>query len=615
MQRNKPIGYCLFCLLLAAALFLTLWAVNSHTFRLKPDDPALAAEAAWRVVLIDPSAAEMENGIVRYRLTLPDAEHLCLFQPKARSAKLYVNGFPAEQMTQDKQNLFLLSRIQPAPKVYEIEIHHVRNLSDVNACLYLGSFGVIERCKEEQFFSRFFVAGLCAAVFLIALILLLRKPSEKYLLLLALFALLRVFSTFSREVVSAASVWFPLLPDLTDRIGTPELREWFTLILPAFLQFLVLREFAPSRVGRISLFVPIFFSLIPVGIPADLLPSRQLIRFPYLAVTAICYLISLYQMNPDDKKARFHISVLGTALGLFTALAFFLPIAQLNLIPHGTLDLRLHLAPIQTAIYPAAFLLITCDIFAGKFREADILNAHLEEQIEENTRQHTLFIRSMLHNLKTPLFSLSGYSDMAAASVRANPAGCEGYIHKIKDNVIYVGHLLDQLFLLTQMDAGQVSFQNINVCLTDLLHSVQDVSAVAVHKKDIHLMLDVPDDLYVSGDALYLQQALQNMADNAIIHTSPGGTVSIKAAQEQLSCVVTISDNGCGISAEDLPHIFDRYFSNRHGERSSSGLGLTIARMIVEGMGGTIRVDSREGEGTCFTITLPSARMEEDMEP
>ena len=160
------------------------------------------------------------------------------------------------------------------------------------------------------------------------------------------------------------------------------------------------------------------------------------------------------------------------------------------------------------------------------------------------------------------------------------------------------------------MDAGQVEYQKINVELNDLLLSVCDTTMVAAQKKHIRISSDVQEGLQTYGDALYLRQALQNLADNAVIHTPEGGLITLTAGKVDGGYRITVSDTGCGISAAELPRIFDRYYSNRHGGRSSSGLGLTISKMLIEANGGTITASSEEGQGACFTVTLPEPRTE-----
>lgn len=598
---------CLLALLLTAAVFLGLLAVNLSTAVYAPEDPALGEAALGELVFLDPAGLRQEDGREYYELYLPEAEHLCVFQPKANGVSLSVNGVPSEYFGMREQNLFMLSLLSPEDGRYRIELSGDRsgNLNDVS--LFLGTLDKIISCQSTLFFSRFLALGINVFVGLLALTLYFKKRSETYLKALALFAFLRLFSALYLTVAHVLQRFAPALSGLYMSLYHLSVGQWFSFLFFALLQFRVLCSFAPTRIGRVSLFLPIALASLPMlFFPAG---SRgfQLLRLFASGVAALCYLLSLYQMEPGS---RFRSAVLAAALALSTASLFFVQLSQCDLVAYGALNLRVHLSILQTCVYPAAYLLIACDRFAEKFREADALNAELEGRIQESTRQHTLFIRSMLHNLKTPLFSLSGYSDMAAASVRTEPARCETFIAKIKENSVYVGHLLDQLFLLTQMDARQVEFQKINVDLSGLLENVCDATRLAAGKKGVGVSSQLEEGLLVYGDALYLQQALQNIADNAVIHTPEGGSITVSAEKTGDGCAVRIADTGCGISTEELPRIFDRYYSNRHGGRSSSGLGLTISKMLIEANGGTVSVESREGQGTCFTVRLPGQREE-----
>ena len=210
----------------------------------------------------------------------------------------------------------------------------------------------------------------------------------------------------------------------------------------------------------------------------------------------------------------------------------------------------------------------------------------------------------MLHNLKTPLFSLTGYSDMAAASLE-DPEQAQHYLAKVSDKAQYVSRLLDRLFLLTQMDAQQVVFQQVPVNLTGLLETIAETTRLKGKEKDIRVSLTAQPDAYCVGDPLYLQQAFQNITDNAVEHTQPGGSLWLSLEGTVDQWVLAFADNGCGIAIEDLPRIFDRYYSNHHGRRSSSGLGLTIAKEIITHHGGSIAVTSQPEKGTVFTVKLP----------
>jgi signal transduction histidine kinase len=114
--------------------------------------------------------------------------------------------------------------------------------------------------------------------------------------------------------------------------------------------------------------------------------------------------------------------------------------------------------------------------------------------------------------------------------------------------------------------------------------------------------------LPVHGDAIHLKQAVINLVDNAIKYNRPGGSVKLSARAEGHSVIVQVSDTGIGLSQEDLPHVFDRFFrvdKSRSREQGGSGLGLAIVKKIVEDHGGTVSVESVVGEGSMFSIALP----------
>jgi two-component system sensor histidine kinase BaeS len=110
------------------------------------------------------------------------------------------------------------------------------------------------------------------------------------------------------------------------------------------------------------------------------------------------------------------------------------------------------------------------------------------------------------------------------------------------------------------------------------------------------------------GDPMRLEQALQNLAANALRHTPPGGCVKLNATAEDGGVVITVSDSGSGIAAEHVSRVFDRFYKidpSRAGRDVGSGLGLSIVKAIIERHGGTVAVTSASGQGTTFTIKLP----------
>ena len=116
------------------------------------------------------------------------------------------------------------------------------------------------------------------------------------------------------------------------------------------------------------------------------------------------------------------------------------------------------------------------------------------------------------------------------------------------------------------------------------------------------------DDIRMVGDPMRLEQAVQNLAANALRHTPPGGTVRLGARRDDGTVKLTVTDNGVGIPPEHLPHVFDRFYKadQSRSHAGGSGLGLSIVKAIVERHGGTVAVRSRQGVETVFEIVLPA---------
>jgi two-component system sensor histidine kinase BaeS len=117
------------------------------------------------------------------------------------------------------------------------------------------------------------------------------------------------------------------------------------------------------------------------------------------------------------------------------------------------------------------------------------------------------------------------------------------------------------------------------------------------------------EDLRLVGDAMRIEQAMQNLAANALKHTPPGGAVRLGARRQDGRVILSVRDNGIGIPAEHLPHVFDRFYkADRSRSQSGSGLGLSIVKAIVERHGGSVAVRSTPNLETVFEVTLPISR-------
>jgi signal transduction histidine kinase len=178
----------------------------------------------------------------------------------------------------------------------------------------------------------------------------------------------------------------------------------------------------------------------------------------------------------------------------------------------------------------------------------------------------------------------------------------------IRDMAQQVERLRQDLLDVAAIEAGRLSFEADEVALVEVVDSVMGTVAAVAQEKGLRMETDVPAGLpALWADRERLGQALSNLVGNAVKFTPAGGTVRVSAAAEGAEARVVVADTGPGIPPEHLPHVFDRFWQARGTRRAGAGLGLAIARGVVEAHGGAIVVESEPGRGTRFTLTLPFA--------
>jgi signal transduction histidine kinase len=180
--------------------------------------------------------------------------------------------------------------------------------------------------------------------------------------------------------------------------------------------------------------------------------------------------------------------------------------------------------------------------------------------------------------------------------------------HRIGELLNLISDLLD----FSRIEAGQITQEFKATSLPEVVEgSLEDVQAMA-KEKEMKLQIEVPETLPVIQAAPpRLRQVLNNLLSNAIKFTPPGGLINLSIEDRGDHLQVEVMDTGPGIAPEDLPHIFDDFFRGRNVERTGAGLGLSIARKIVEAHGGKIWVESpcnADGKGSRFTFILPKTR-------
>lgn len=214
------------------------------------------------------------------------------------------------------------------------------------------------------------------------------------------------------------------------------------------------------------------------------------------------------------------------------------------------------------------------------------------------------------HDLQTPLTSMRAILEALADGVVDEPEMVRRYLNTAQRDVMSLSALIDDLFQMSQLDAGGFPLHRLQASLSDLISDTLESFSQLARQQAIELEGDVdPDVDPVSMDTQAIGRVFNNLISNALRHTPAGGQVRVQARRTGAGVEVTVSDTGEGISLEDIPRIFERFYrgdaarSRKRG--TGAGLGLAIARGIVRAHGGDIRVESQLGSGTQFIFHIP----------
>ena len=210
------------------------------------------------------------------------------------------------------------------------------------------------------------------------------------------------------------------------------------------------------------------------------------------------------------------------------------------------------------------------------------------------------------HELRTPLTLMRASAEVAQRHSNEDPQQA-GLMQDIIHEVDHMSQLVEDLLLLSRLDAHQLKLDQHNIFIPEMVAEIQRQFAPLTDVQKVNLLNQVTIGT-VFADPTRLRQVLIILLDNALRHTSPGGTVMIRSAVEGRNLSISVSDNGEGIPAEHLTHVFERFYqaeSARSSENKGAGLGLSIAKSLIEAQNGQIRITSQPGKGTNITVTLP----------
>ncbi|SDB91605.1 two-component system, OmpR family, sensor histidine kinase ResE [Pelagirhabdus alkalitolerans] len=222
------------------------------------------------------------------------------------------------------------------------------------------------------------------------------------------------------------------------------------------------------------------------------------------------------------------------------------------------------------------------------------------------------FIANVSHELRTPISLIQGYSEAIIDGVAASFEDQKSSAQIIMEESARMDRLVNELLELAKLKSGQVTLDKQTYQLTSFLDKIKNKFTDAMNRANIVFELEVQSiPEYVTFDYDRLDQVLTNLIDNAMRHTPADGHIRLLIQQDNDQISFKVEDNGTGISKDDLPFVFERFYKadkartlHKHSKKGT-GLGLSIAKQIIQAHNGTIAVQSTEGEGTTFTFTLP----------
>ena len=230
--------------------------------------------------------------------------------------------------------------------------------------------------------------------------------------------------------------------------------------------------------------------------------------------------------------------------------------------------------------------------------------------LEEADRVKTDFVANMSYELRTPLTSIGGFAELLAGGYAGDlSAKGKDYVAAIVESVDRLSKLINDVLDLTTGDARGVALERERVDVAGLCRAAVETAQARAAEKAQKLETEIlPSAGFVFGDARRLRELIEHVLQNAIAYTDRKGRISLKAEGGEAEAVITISDNGTGIEAEDVPRVFNRFDrvveAGVRGE-AALGLGLPLTRQFIEAHGGTVELASKKGKGTTVTLTVP----------
>ncbi len=242
----------------------------------------------------------------------------------------------------------------------------------------------------------------------------------------------------------------------------------------------------------------------------------------------------------------------------------------------------------------------------GQRAARTIDNSRLYDGAQRAIRARDEVLAVVSHDLRNPLSTIGLSASLLLDQPGERRAASVRFLEVIKRAVEQANRLIKDLLDVSSIEAGHFSVNRVHHDVTELVEQAREMLAPIAEEKAIKLVCEVRGDgLVASADVTQIQRVFSNLVGNAIKFTPRDGRITLRAEQAEGELQFSVSDTGPGIPADEVPHVFDRYWQAKRGDRRGAGLGLSIVRGIVEAHGGRLWLDSHVGEGTTFFFTVP----------
>lgn len=254
------------------------------------------------------------------------------------------------------------------------------------------------------------------------------------------------------------------------------------------------------------------------------------------------------------------------------------------------------------------FAITVAAVLAGETTGAVVV-LHDITELRKLERVRRDFVANVSHELRTPLTAIQGFAETLLAGAIDDPQNRTRFLEIILEHSRRLARLTEDLLMLSKMDAERLELEIRRLSVSQLIESCLETAQRRAVEKDLRISVNMPQRLPdIAGDRRRLAEVLQNLLDNAIQYTLPGGQIMVSAETGEDEVILTVSDTGIGIPKADQPRIFERFYRvdvARSREAGGTGLGLAIAKHLVDVHGGRLWVESEVSQGSQFHFSVP----------